>query len=187
MPVLSIEELQRTIELAGAEQSSADMVMLIDNAGTVVEGESQRRHPDGKSRLDITGWYWGQSTHSESAAVDTARHLTPLTVVRLADSASGSLAILANNRTRKISARISIYRSGGDASVTDTEPMFEIAIQEAQIIGQYFLSSAESVLKEVLVFSYRSVRVGTAPQKGTGARGAVRECTISAGGAGGVG
>lgn len=179
MSLLSLEELQRTQRLAGGQRSGSDMVMLIDNAGTVVEGESARRYPDGKSRLDITGWHWGQSAHSESGAVDAARHLTPLTVVRLADSASGSLAILASNRTRKITAHICAYRAGGDATALDTEPFFEIAIGEAQIIGQYFLSGDDGALREVLVFSYRSVKVKTAPQAGTGARGAVRECQIT--------
>ena len=181
MSLLSIDELLRTLELAGGTRSGGDMVMLVDNAGTVVEGESARRHPDGKSRLDITGWHWGQSAHSESGAVDAARHLTPLTVVRLADSASGSLAILASNRTRKISACISLYRSGGDFTVTETEPLFEIAISEAQIIGQYFVSGTDGTLREVLVFSYRSVQIKAAPQKSTGSRGAVRECQINTG------
>lgn len=181
MSLLSIDELRRTIELASGARSGSDMVMLVDNAGTIVEGESVRRHPDGKSRLDITGWHWGQSAHSESGAVDAARHLTPLTVVRLADSASGSLAILASNRTRKITARISIYRSGGDSTAIETEPMFEVNIGEAQIVGQYFVTAADATLREVLVFSYRSVQIRTAPQKSSGSRGAVRECLITTG------
>lgn len=182
MSLLSIEELQRLIELAGGQRSGADMVMLVDNAGTIVEGEAMARvYPDGKSRLAIAGWYWGQSAHSESGAVDAARHLTPLTVVRQADAASGSLAILASNRTRKISANISLYRSGGDSTVVTTEPLFEVNIGEAQIVGQYFLTGSDATLKEVLVFSYRSVQLKMAPQKITGSRGAVREVTITTG------
>ena len=43
--------------------------------------------------------------------------------------------------------------------------------------GQY--ETSVGTLREVLVFSYRSVQIKAAPQKATGSRGAVRECQIN--------
>ena len=37
-------------------QSDNDFVMMIENKGSVVEGESSRAHEDGKQRMDIAGY-----------------------------------------------------------------------------------------------------------------------------------
>lgn len=175
----SIDTLTKVVALAQSNSSGADRVMLLENAGTPLLGEATRRYLDGKPRLDITGWSWGQIVNAAGGVVDGSRSYTPLTVVRLADAASASLASLAHSRNNRLSVRISHYRGGGDIVVTHTQPMFEFEISEAQIISQYFLTGSDAELKEILVFSYRGIRIRSAPQQSTGARGAVREAQIN--------
>jgi len=114
------------------------------------------------------------------AILEALRAIAPLTVVRQADSASAILTQLTNTRAANLRATISKYLAGGDASVTaDTLPMFELKIDEAQITAQYFITAPGDVmLYEILVFSYRKIEIRTAPQQGTGSRGATRECQI---------
>ncbi|QNP49167.1 type VI secretion system tube protein Hcp [Diaphorobacter aerolatus] len=158
-----------------------DLVMLLENAGSPVEGESPRKHPDGKPRLDIQGWSWGQMVNSVGGSADGSRNFAPLTVVRMADAASATLSSLAYNRSLKLTACISVFRAGGDPSAPDTGPMFEFRIEEGQLIGQYFVTGQSSgMLTEVLVFSYRKMVVNSAAQQKTGMRGAVRECLMAA-------
>lgn len=181
MSAWSIDTLLRVMDLAAPSRANSDMVMLLENGGSPVTGDCTRKFPDGKARLDIKGWSWGQIVHAVGAAAEGTRNYTPLTVVRQADSATASLGSLAQNRTNKLKACLSVYRAGGDKAGADTLPMFEFEIDEAQIVGQYFVSGTDDVLSEILVFSYRGIEIRSSPQKSTGARGAERTCQIVVG------
>lgn len=183
MAYWNIETLMGVAELGAGSAERPDLVMLLENAGSPVAGESPRKNPDGKPRLDIQGWSWGQIVNAVGGTADGSRNFAPLTVVRMADAASATLSSLTYNRTQKLNVLISVFRSGGDPSAPDTGPMFEFKVEEAQIIGQYFVTGQTSgVLTEILVFSYRKMTVSSAAQQGTGARGAVRECVMAAAG-----
>ena len=178
--MLNIEKLNELAHIAIVGGKGVDQVMLLENAGAPVAGESVRPYPDGKPRLDILGWSWGQTVAAIGAGADGSRHYTPLYVVRQADAACGSIASLVYNRTRQVSATIENYRAGGDTSSPVTQSMFEFKVEEAQVTEQYFLTHpASGWLLEMLVFSYRKATVRSASQQRTGARGAVRECTIT--------
>ncbi|PZQ74535.1 MAG: hypothetical protein DI563_12020 [Variovorax paradoxus] len=180
MSLYSIDNLLQLTRLAHTNQMGADLVMAMENSGTPVTGDNVRRYPDGKPRLDMVGMSWGLASATIGGAAQGPRSYAPLTVVRQADSASAILTQLTNNRAANLRATISKYLAGGDASVTaDTLPMFELKIDEAQITAQYFITAPGDVmLYEILVFSYRKIEIKTAPQQGTGSRGATRECQI---------
>jgi hypothetical protein len=180
MSLYSIDNLLQLTRLAHTQRMGADLVMAMENSGTPVSGDNVRRYPDGKPRLDMVGLSWGLASASVGGAAQGPRSYAPLTVVREADSASAIFTQLTNNRAANLRASISKYLAGGDASVTaDTLPMFELKIDEAQITAQYFITAPGDVmLFEILVFSYRKIEIKTAPQQGTGSRGATRECQI---------
>lgn len=185
MSYWNIDTLMRVAALGTGSNARPDLVMLLENAGSPVAGESPRKHPDGKPRLDIQGWSWGQSVNTVGGAAEGSRNFTPLIVVRMADAASATLANLAYNRTLKLTACISAFRAGGDSNSPDTGPMFEFKIEEGQLIGQYFVTGQGSdMLTEILVFSYRKMILNSAAQQKSGARGAVRECVMAAAGVG---
>lgn len=180
MSLYSIDQLLQLTRLANTNKMGADLVMALENSGTPVTGDHSRSYPDGKPRLDILGLNWGLASATMGGAAQGPRSYSPLTVVREADSASAILTQLTNNRAANLRAAIGKYRAGGDASVSaDTLPMFELKIEEAQITGQYFITApGEVMLYEMLVFSYRKIEIKSAPQQGTGSRGASRECQI---------
>jgi len=181
MSLYSIDNLLQLTRLAHTHRMGADLVMAMENSGTPVTGDNVRRYPDGKPRLDMVGLSWGLTSASVGGAAQGPRSYAPLTVVREADSASAIFTQLANTRAANLRASIGKYLAGGDASVTaDTLPMFELKIDEAQITAQYFITAPGDVmLYEILVFSYRKLEIKTAPQQGTGSRGATRECQIT--------
>lgn len=181
MSLYSIDNLLQLTRLVHTHNMGADLVMAMENGGTPVTGDNTRRHDDGKPRLDILGLTWGLASATLGGAAQGPRSYAPLTVVRQADSASAILTQLCNNRAASLRAAIGMYRAGGDASAaTDTLPMFELKIEEAQITGQYFITApGEVMLYEILVFSYRKIEIKTAPQQATGSRGATRECQIT--------
>ena len=176
------DNLLRTSELATNALAGGDLVMLLSNSGTVVNGDNARKFPDGKSRLDLAGYTWGQVVNPETSSSTGDRHMLPLVVVRRVDAATATFSSFMQSRTNKLELRVSAYRAGGDSSTQDTLPMFELQLDEAQVIAQYFHTGG--VLKdltEVLAFSFRRMTVRSWPQQATGARGGVRECVMSVG------
>lgn len=182
--IWNIDEQLRVLELAQTGLRGGDLVMLVENSGTPVNGESARRFPDGKPRLDISGYSWGMIVRQRvGSGAESGRTYQPLVVVRQLDAATASLASLAYNRSL-LKVCISAFRAGGDPSAADTQPMFEIELQDAQLTGQFLTSGGPlSTLAEILVFSYRRITQRSAPQQASGARGAVRECEMTPGGA----
>lgn len=177
---MNIDQQLRTLELVQARFDGDDLVMLVDNAGTPVVGESLRKFPDNKSRMAISGYSWGMLMRPGAPGQVTGRNYSPFVVVRQTDAATASLASLVQSGTDKIKVCISAFRSGGDKTAADTLPMFEIEMEEVRITGQYLTTGGTmATLSEILVFAYRKLTLRSAAQQGTGARGAVRECVIA--------
>lgn len=177
--IWDIDEQLRVLELVQTSFAAGDLVMLVDNAGSPVAGECLRQFPDGKARIDICGYSWGLVMRAAPGGGAGARTFQPLTVVRRIDAATASLASLAHARTATLTVCISAFRAGGDQRATDTQPMFEMQLQEARITGQFLTTGGPlQTLSEILVISYRQITLRSAPQQATGARGAVRECTM---------
>ncbi|RYZ01374.1 MAG: hypothetical protein EOO24_15165, partial [Comamonadaceae bacterium] len=115
----------------------------------------------------------------DGASATGARTFQPLYVVRRIDSATASLTSLLHARTAGLTVCLSAFRAGGDAAATDTQPMFEIELADAQITAQFLTTGGPlATMSESLCFSYREITVRSSPQTATGARGAVRECTM---------
>lgn len=181
--IWNIDEQLRVLGLVQTQFEGNDLVMLVDNNGTPVEGDGVRPFPDGKPRMTITGYSWGLTVNVPGgAASDRRRTMNPLTVVRRTDAATASLASLVSQAASNLRVLISAFRAGGDPSVTDTQPMFEIELSEARISGQFLLSGGPlGTLSEILVLDYRGITLRSAAQQSTGARSAVRECSIQLG------
>jgi len=176
-----IDEQLRVLDLVQTGVAAGDLVMLVDNSGTAVVGECIRQFEDRKPRIDLVGYSWGLVQRSGAVGTMGARTFSPLVVVRRVDAATASLASLVYGRVATLTVRISAFRAGGDRTVTDTQPMFELELGEAQITGQYLTTGGPlEIMSEVLVFNYRRVKISTAAQQMTGARGAVRECEMLA-------
>jgi len=181
MSLYSIDNLLQLTRLAHGKQMGADLVMSLENGGTPVSGDNTRRFPDGKPRLSVLGLSWGLASATSGGTALGPRSYAPLTVVREVDSASAILTQLTNNRAGNLRVNVAAYRAGGDKNVaTDTLPMFDLGLEDAQITAQYFITTpGDAVLTELLVFSYRRIEIKTAPQQATGSRGATRECQIT--------
>ncbi|MGJ7495219.1 type VI secretion system tube protein Hcp [Variovorax sp. RT4R15] len=173
------DEQLRMLDLAQSGFAANDLVMLVDRSGTTVVGESTRQFADGKSRLNICGYSWGLAMRGAAGSTG-ARTFQPLYVVRRIDSATASLASLVHARTGGLTVCISAFRAGGDETATDTQPMFEVQLQDAQITGQFLTTGGPlSTMSEILAVNYREITLRSSPQTSTGARGAVRECTMT--------
>jgi len=173
-----IDEQLRVLDLAQSGCAPNDLVMLVDRSGTPVVGESTRRFPDGRSRLNISGYSWGLVARGDPSATGS-RTFQPLYVVRRIDSATATLSILATSRAGGLTVCLSAFKAGGDAAATETQPMFEIELADAQITAQFLTTGGPlATMSESLCFSYREITIRSWPQTATGARGGVRECTV---------
>jgi type VI protein secretion system component Hcp len=176
-----VDEQLRVLDLVQTGFAGSDMVMLVDNSGSPVQGESARRFPDGKARLDICGYSWGLVQRGGAVGAVGARTFSPLVVVRRVDAATASLASLVYARTASLTVCISAFRAGGDQTAADTQPMFELELADAQITGQFLTTGGPlATLSEILVLNYRRITLRSAAQQATGARSAVRECEMTA-------
>lgn len=174
-----IDEQLRVLDLAQSGFAANDLVMLVDRSGTTVVGECTRRFPDGKSRLNICGYSWGLAMRGAAGSTGS-RVFQPLYVVRRVDSATASLASLVHSRAGDITICLSAYRAGGDSAAPDTQPMFEIELHGAQFTAQFLTTGGPlATMSELLCLNYREITLRSAPQTSTGARGAVRECTMT--------
>jgi hypothetical protein len=174
-----VDEQLRMLDLAQSGFAANDLVMLVDRSGTIVAGESTRRFADGKSRLNIAGYSWGLAMRGTPGAAGP-RTFQPLYVVRRVDSATASVASLVHARTTGLTVCISAFRAGGDATAPDTQPMFELELQDATLIGQFLTTGGPlQTMCEILAIAYREITLRSAPQTAAGQRGAVRECTMA--------
>jgi hypothetical protein len=172
------EALRLLDHMSGA--SDNDFAMLIENKGSVVEGESARQYEDGKQRMDIAGYaYLAEVVTPPGASKGKVRNHS-LIVVRNCDAATASIASLMKNQDSDIKVELSVFKAGGDSS-KDMQPTLEIVLEGARIDTHSILTGGSPRRPcEILFFRYRKIEIRSASQKGTGQRGAVRSCVMNA-------
>ena len=175
---LELDEIKMYYDLAAQSSPDLDLVMLVDNAGTAVEGESTRAFADGKPRMDIGGYYWSAQWQNVN---NTERgRISMLTVVRRSDAATATLANLLKSRDMRLRVLISAFKAGGELRSVDMVPTFEIELEQARI--QALISNTGGVWQvpsELIVFAHRGMTIRSAPQQHTGLAGAQRECRFT--------
>jgi type VI protein secretion system component Hcp len=174
----SPEDARQFYELVGAGSSEVDLVMMIENKGAPVEGELERAFDDGKARLSIGGYYWSVQVPESSAQNQVVPN--NLIVARRSDAATATIASLLRAQEKDLKVVISAFKSGGDQKSTEHQAAFELVLENARICRLVLNSGgAWGGPSELISISYRTVKVKSAPQKATGARGAVRECQFT--------
>lgn len=173
--ILDPDEARELYGLIAPGPTDLDMVMMIERKGTPIEGESTRQFEDGKSRMDIGGYVWS----ARAVASAGKNRIVPmdLVVARRSDAATASIASMLRAQDSDLRVVLGVYKAGGDARSTEAQPVFELTLEGARVITHMLHSGGPwGVPSEIIGFAYRSVVIKSAPQTGTGARGAVREC-----------
>ena len=174
----SPEDARRFYELIGTGSADTDLVMMIENKGAPVEGELERSFDDGKARLSIGGYYWSVQVPESSAQNQVVPN--NLIVARRSDAATATIASLLRAQEKDLKVVISVFKAGGDQRSTEAQATFELALENARTCRLVLNSGGQwGVPSELISISYRTAKVKTAPQKSTGARGAVRECQFT--------
>ncbi|WP_077002952.1 type VI secretion system tube protein Hcp [Variovorax sp. KK3] len=159
--------------------SDNDFAMLIENKGTVMEGESKRAYEDGKQRMDIAGYAYLAEVKTPPGASKGRVRNHPLIVVRNCDAATASIASLMKSQDSDIKVQLSVFKAGGDAS-KDMQPTLEILLEGARVDTHSILTGGTPRRPcEIIFFYYRKIELRSAPQKSTGQRGAVRSCVMN--------
>lgn len=174
----SPEDARQFYDLIGAGSAEVDLVMMIESKGSPVEGELARTFDDGKARLSIGGYYWSVQVPESSAQNQVVPN--NLIVARRSDAATATIASLLRAQEKDLKVVISVFRAGGDQLSTEAQSTFELVLENARIC-RLVLNTGGSwgVPSELISISYRTAKVKSAPQKATGARGAVRECQFT--------
>jgi type VI protein secretion system component Hcp len=176
---LDPDEALRMLQVASSAKGQ-DVVLEVENKGTVVEGESSRRYDGsnaGKALLDVIGYYFFVSNSVERGKKGLST-LTPLIVVRRCDAATASLLSLLNGGSDEIKVKLSVFKAGGDA-MKDMQPTLQFVLDKVRIYSMNVLTSdALEGPHEGITFAYLSIQIDSAPQTATGQRGAVRSCTF---------
>lgn len=180
--ILNPNEALRLLEYMSVD-SGNDFVMMVENKGTVVEGESDRKYADGKKRMEIAGYHLGLEVPiSNGEAKSKVRHF-PFVVIRDCDAATASIASLLKNQDSDITVQISVFKAGGDVS-KDLQPTLEFVLKGVRLGMHAILIGGQPKRPcEIVQFHYREMEIRSAPQLQTGARGAVRTCAFVAGSA----
>jgi hypothetical protein len=175
---LDPDEALRLLDHMSGE-SDNDFAMMIENKGAVMEGESERKYEDGKCRMDIAGYsYLAEVVTPPGASKGKVRNHA-LIVVRACDAATASIASLMKNQDSDIKVHLSVFKAGGDAS-KDMQPTLEIVLEGARVDTHSILTGGSPRRPcEIIFFHFRKIEIRSAPQKGTGQRGAVRSCLMS--------
>lgn len=174
---LDTDEALRLLDLYGAA-NRLDMVMSIENRGTPIEGESERRYGDGKPRMDLLGYDVHAGLSVAPGSASAALVLSHLHVVRKSDAATASIASLLRNQAVDLRVTVSVFRAGGD-NIGDSQPMLEFVFENARVAEIALLTGgAVSEPSEVIRFGYRVMKISSASQQGAGQRGAVRTCEL---------
>ncbi len=128
---------------------------------------------------DVLGYAVQTARRNISGAIGAAAVSSSLTIVRRSDAATATLASLLSTNNNKLTLTLSIYRAGGDTS-RNTDPMIQFLYEGARIAEMLMLTGGATGMPcEVIRFSFRQLTIESAPQTGTGARGAVRTSTFS--------
>ncbi|VTU38959.1 type VI secretion system tube protein Hcp [Variovorax sp. PBL-E5] len=174
---LDPDEALRLLDHMSGE-SGNDFVMLIENKGAVVEGESERAYEDGKQRMDIAGYtYLAEVVTPPGASKGKVRNKS-LIVIRDCDAATASIASLMKNQDSDIKVQLSVFKAGGDTA-KDMQPTLEFVLEGARVDSHAILTGGKPKRAcEIVCFAYRKIEIRSAPQKITGQRGAVRSCVF---------
>lgn len=178
---LSWDELRTLIGLA-VDKGQHDLMLLIENQGRAIEGESQRRFEDGKKRMEVEGYLWGVAAPVNALGDTDHWGAFPrmLYVLRRCDAATASLLSLMNSRSMGVRVTLSVFRAGGEASA---EPHLQISVERARLASHALLTAPGALGPcEVLGFAGRDFTVRSRPQQGSGLAGAERVCTLNLGG-----
>jgi hypothetical protein len=169
----------RLLDLAIATTAGQDLVLLVENNGTPVEGESVRPFEDGKKRMDALGYMLTGGTRQRTDATGFNLLTSDLAVVRQCDAATASLwNLFKNQNAANLKVQLSVFKSGGD-DAPDAQPTLEIVLEQARIAALSTLTSSRvAVPCELLFFSFSHLEIRSAPQLASGQRGAVRTCSI---------
>jgi type VI protein secretion system component Hcp len=171
----SPEDARQLYELIGTGSADIDLVMLIESKGAPVVGELERPFEDGKARLSIGGYHWSAQMPESSSQHQVV--LNNLVVARRSDAATATLASLLRTQEKDLRVVVSAFKAGGDQRAQEAQSIFEMVLENARI-SRLVLNSGGTwgVPSELISISYRTLKIKSAPQKATGARGAVREC-----------
>lgn len=176
--ILDPDEALRLLDHLSGE-SDNDFVMMIENKGAVVEGESGRPYEDGKKRMDIGGYaYCAEVVVPPGSSKGKVRNSTFI-VIRNCDAATASVASLLKNQDSEIKVQVSVFKAGGDSS-QDMQPSLEFVLEGARVTLHSILTGGRPKRPcEIIFLQYRKIEIKSAPQQVTGARGAVRTCSFS--------
>ena len=173
------DDALRMLDLALGAASGCDLVMMIENAGSPIEGVLEPQFDDGKPRMEIAGYFCGGHQHTQSGRASAARTLSNFIVVRRTDAATASIASMLRVNAEAGKVIVGVYKSGGDLKSTEAQAMLEFTMEKVRVTSHMMLTN--SVLgapTEIISFAFRRFTIRSAPQKNTGARGAVRECVF---------
>jgi hypothetical protein len=180
--ILSPDAVLRLLELTCAAMPGQDLVLLLENKGTAIEGECARAFADGKKRLDALGYLLSASTQIAPGTNAAKVSTSSLVVVRHCDAASASIASLLKSQTESLKVTLSTFKAGGDDDPGDAQPTLEFVIDKGRVEHFSLLTSGsmDGMPCEVISFAHQGIELRSAPQTKTGQRGAVRTCTFSA-------
>jgi hypothetical protein len=180
-PILNPEEALRLVDLASDSMSGQDLVLLLENKSSPVEGESVRDFEDGKKRLDAMGYMLVSGVQVAPGTNKAKVSTSNLIVVRQCDAASASIASLLKSQTEDLKVVLSTFKAGGDHPSKDAQPTLEITIEKGRVALYCVLtpSRMRGIPCEIVSFAHQGLEIRSAPQATTGFRGAVRTCTLS--------
>ena len=178
---LTSEEIRTLIGLA-LDKTQHDLMLLIENQGRAIEGESPREFSDGKSRMEVEGYLWGVTAPTNSVGDVEFWGAFPrmLFVLRRCDAATASLLSLMNGRNVDLRITLSAYRAGGEAR---PDPSLQFVVEQARLASHTLLTAPGGLGPcEILGFAGRDFIVSSRPQHSSGRSGAERICTLNLGG-----
>jgi hypothetical protein len=176
--VLDPDEALRLLDALSGE-SHNDFAMLIENKGTPIEGESTRAYEDGKSRLDIGGYYLLSQVNIPPGSSKGKVASYPIIVVRDCDAATASVASLLKAQDSDLKVTLSVFKAGGDTS-EEMQPTLELVMEGARVTTHSLVTGGRpKKAREIIYFAYRKLELRSAPQRNTGQRGAVRTCAFA--------
>lgn len=175
---LDPDEALRLLDHMSGE-SGNDFLMLIENKGTAIEGESTRAFEDGKQRMHIAGYSYLAEVVTPPGATKGKIRGSTLIVVRDCDAATASIASLLKNQDADIKVQLSVFKAGGDSS-NEQQASLEFLLEGVRVNTHCVLTGGTPKRPcEIIYFQYRKMEIKSAPQKDTGQRGAVRTCTLT--------
>ena len=171
------DEGLRLLDLVPREDGD-DFWMLVEAKGKPIEGEAKREFEDGKPRLEVAGFRYQMDVLSPPGSTKGQLRAAAIFVVRDCDAASASLASLLRDQVSDLKVVLSVFHAGGDTA-RDMQAQLEIELGQARLLNHTILTGpGPKRPREILQIEYRDLEIRTAPQGGSGLRGAVRTCSF---------